>query len=181
MEDIEIITNQLPQQGPGVHGTTAGPKLDKDKQKAAQNPQMAKAARHRDGVRRNHLVTRKSKESSANGMDEWSTTDIDFLNKYQLLTSKPVIYVVNLTKKVYEEGEQVAQEDSRVGHGPRGGGDHIYPLLRSLRGSAQDVPEEGKAQVREGAGHDIPSLPKIIKTGFNTIHLIYFFTTGPTR
>ena len=36
-----------------------------------------------------------------NGMDEWSTTDIDFLNKYQLLTSKPVIYVVNLTKKAY--------------------------------------------------------------------------------
>ena len=42
-------------------------------------------------------------------MDEWSTTDIDFLNKYQLLTSKPVI-VVNLTKKDYARRQQVAQK-----------------------------------------------------------------------
>ena len=34
-----------------------------------------------------------------NGMEQWSTTDVDFLNTYQLLTAKPVIYLVNLTKK----------------------------------------------------------------------------------
>ena len=34
-------------------------------------------------------------------MEQWSTTDVDFLNTYQLLTSKPVIYLVNLTEKDY--------------------------------------------------------------------------------
>jgi len=32
-------------------------------------------------------------------MEQWSTSDIHYINKYQLLTAKPVFYVVNLTKK----------------------------------------------------------------------------------
>lgn len=32
---------------------------------------------------------------------EWSAKDVDFLNKHLLLTSKPVIYLVNIGKEEY--------------------------------------------------------------------------------
>ena len=32
-------------------------------------------------------------------MSQWSTKDIEFLNDYQLLTSKPVMFAVNMNKK----------------------------------------------------------------------------------
>ena len=35
-----------------------------------------------------------------NGMDQWTTSDVDFINSYQLLTAKPVIYLINLTKMI---------------------------------------------------------------------------------
>ncbi len=32
---------------------------------------------------------------------EWNLKDVDFLNTVQLITAKPVVYLVNLTEKAY--------------------------------------------------------------------------------
>jgi obg-like ATPase 1 len=36
---------------------------------------------------------------------DWSQREVEFLNKYLLLTSKPMIYLINLNKKDYMEGK----------------------------------------------------------------------------
>merc|ERR1712242_518499 len=37
-----------------------------------------------------------------NGLDIWTTTDIDYLNEYQLLTAKPVMFAVNMNMRDYQ-------------------------------------------------------------------------------
>merc|ERR1711879_1118592 len=36
-----------------------------------------------------------------NNMENWTTSDIEFLNDYQLLTGKPCMFAINLNKKDY--------------------------------------------------------------------------------
>ena len=176
VDDIEIITSELRNKDLEFMNMTKG-KLDKDKQKAAQNPQMAKAHATETACVEKVIKWLEDGKEVRNGMDEWSTTDIDFLNKYQLLTAKPVIYVVNLTKKDYARKANKWLKKIHewvMGHG----GGVIIPFSGAFEAELQDVPEEGKAEYEKEQGMT-SVLPKIIKTGFSTIHLIYFFTAGP--
>ena len=52
------------------------------------------------------------------------------------------------------------------------------PISSLVWNSPQDVPEDEKAQFQKDK-EMTTILPKIIKTAFSTIHLIYFFTAGP--
>ena len=51
------------------------------------------------------------------------------------------------------------------------------PISSLVWNSPQDVPEDEKAQFQKDK-EMTTILPKIIKTAFSTIHLIYFFTAG---
>ncbi|GJU70927.1 OLA1 protein [Tanacetum coccineum] len=58
------------------------------------------------------------------------------------------------------------------------GGEQIIPFSCSLERNLADMPEDEAAKYCEE--NKIQSaLPKIIKTGFSAINLIYFFTAGP--
>ncbi|KAF5742420.1 hypothetical protein HS088_TW09G00468 [Tripterygium wilfordii] len=58
------------------------------------------------------------------------------------------------------------------------GGELIIPVSCSLERSLADMPPDEAAKYCEG--NKVQSgLPKIIKTGFSAINLIYFFTAGP--
>ena len=59
-----------------------------------------------------------------------------------------------------------------------GGGDPILPFSGVLEGKLADMPEDEGEQYCK-ANEISSALPKIIKTGFTTIHLVYFFTCGP--
>lgn len=106
----------------------------------------------------------------------WSAKDIDFLNQYQLLTAKPVVYLVNLSKADYLRKKnkflgKIAEWVSSHG------GDPIIPFSGAYENELVDMPEDEKAKAEVEAGQP-SALPKIITTGFRAIHLIYFFTAG---
>jgi obg-like ATPase 1 len=111
-----------------------------------------------------------------NGMDQWSTIDVDYLNTYMLLTSKPVIYLINLTAKDYARKKNkwlVKIHEWVKGHG----GGQIIPFSGGFECELQNTPDDGKVQFQKDQ-EMTTVLPKIIKTAFSTIHLIYFFTAG---
>merc|ERR1719272_2866050 len=43
------------------------------------------------------LAWLESGKDIRNGMDDWSTTDIEYLNEYALLTAKPVMFAINVS------------------------------------------------------------------------------------
>ncbi|KAF3789732.1 Obg-like ATPase 1 [Nymphaea thermarum] len=102
-------------------------------------------------------------------LGDWKAADIEFLNTFQLLTAKPVVYLVNMNEKDYQRKKNKVQEH---------GGEPIIPFSCILERKLADMPEDEAAKYCEENKLQ-SALPKIIKTGFAAINLIYFFTAGP--
>lgn len=110
-------------------------------------------------------------------LGDWKAAEVEIMNPFQFLTAKPVVYLVNVTEKDYQrkKNKWIAKIHAWV---QESGGDPIIPFSGAFESKLADMPEdEAAAYCKE---HDLQSaLPKIIKTGFTAIHLIYFFTAGP--
>lgn len=108
---------------------------------------------------------------------DWGLKDIEILNTLQLLTAKPVVYLVNLSEKDYIRKKNkwlVKIFEWVAAHG----GEPIIPFSGAFENALVDLPEDEQDKFCKEQG--APSaLPKIITTGFRAIHLIYFFTAGP--
>lgn len=109
---------------------------------------------------------------------EWGIREVEVLNSWQLLTAKPVVYLVNMSARDYSRKKNK--------HLPKifewvqaHGSDPIIPFSGAFENSWIDLPDEA-AQKAFAAEHDgaTSALNKIITTGFKAIHLIYFFTAG---
>jgi hypothetical protein len=107
---------------------------------------------------------------------EWSAREVEWLNTNPMITAKPVVYLVNLTEKAYTTKKskwlpKVAAWVAEHGGGP------VIPFSGAYESRLADMPDDEAAKAAEEAG--APSaLPKIIRTGFAHIQLIYFFTAG---
>jgi len=93
-----------------------------------------------------------------------------------LLTAKPVIYLVNLSRRDFERKKNKFLVKIHEWVQSHGGG-VIIPFSGEVESELQTVPEEEKEQWCKDQGVQ-SMLPKIIKTAFSTVHLIYFFTAG---
>jgi len=110
---------------------------------------------------------------------DWNQADIEILNKHLFITSKPMIYLVNLSEKDFirkknkwlpKIKEYVDKNDS---------GATIIPLSGAFEQKLMDMEtdEERKAYIEETKCS--PALEKIIVQGYKALQLIYFFTAGP--
>ncbi|GBF92492.1 obg-like ATPase [Raphidocelis subcapitata] len=110
---------------------------------------------------------------------EWNLREVEALNTWQLLTAKPVVYLVNMSVKDYQRKKNK--------HLPKifewvkeHGGDPIIPFSGAFENSWVELEDDAEAQKKFAEEHEgaTSALPKIITTGFKAIHLIYFFTAG---
>ncbi|KAG2395493.1 Obg-like ATPase [Vigna angularis] len=111
-------------------------------------------------------------------LGEWKAADIEILNSFQLLTAKPVVYLARISDTL---GLDVIPHCCKVRIHTRvqeHGGEQIIPFSCAFERNFSDLPPDEAAKYCEE--NKIQSaLPKIIKTGFSAINLIYFFTAGP--
>ncbi|KAM9341983.1 obg-like ATPase 1 isoform 2-T2 [Pholidichthys leucotaenia] len=109
---------------------------------------------------------------------DWNDKEIEVLNKYLLLTSKPMIYLVNLSEKDYIRRKNkwlVKIKEWVDSHDP---GALVIPFSGGLENQLQDSTEEEKQKYC--TEHKTQSaLSKIIKAGYAALQLEYFFTAGP--
>uniref|UniRef100_A0A3P8PAC4 Obg like ATPase 1 n=1 Tax=Astatotilapia calliptera TaxID=8154 RepID=A0A3P8PAC4_ASTCA len=103
---------------------------------------------------------------------------IEVLNKYLFLTSKPMIYLVNLSEKDYIRRKNkwlVKIKEWVDSHDP---GALVIPFSGGLESLLQDKSEEERQKY--STKHKTQSaLSKIIKAGYAALQLEYFFTAGP--
>lgn len=111
---------------------------------------------------------------------DWTSAEVEVLNQHLFLTAKPAIYLVNLSEKDYirRKNKWLAKIKEWV---DAHSGELIIPFSASLEGKLVDIEtNEGEDAVKEyleKAGC-VSALGKIVKTGFKTLRLIYFFTAG---
>ncbi|KAL4676336.1 hypothetical protein H8959_010481 [Pygathrix nigripes] len=94
---------------------------------------------------------------------DWNDKEIEVFNKHLFLTSKPMVYLVNLSEKDYIRKKNKWLIKIKDG---------------ALELKLQELNAEERQKYLE-ANMTQSALPKIIKAGFAALQLEYFFTVGP--
>lgn len=112
---------------------------------------------------------------------EWDSKDVEVLNRFQFITAKPMIYLVNISKKAYlaKGNKWLPLIDDFVKE--RGCGDTVLPFSVTFEQEAIDAETAGglaakQAYFKEQGARTM--LPKIIKGGYEILSLIHYFTSG---
>ncbi len=100
---------------------------------------------------------------------EYTEDERAILKRLSLLTSKPVIYVVNVS-------EQDAADPSWKS--PLGEGRRAIPISIKLESDLVDLPKEEQQDYLTAMGLKQTALDRLIRTGFEVLDLITFFTAG---
>eukprot|EP01023_Acetabularia_acetabulum_P019621 TRINITY_DN2000_c0_g1_i1.p1 TRINITY_DN2000_c0_g1~~TRINITY_DN2000_c0_g1_i1.p1 ORF type:complete len:390 (-),score=67.99 TRINITY_DN2000_c0_g1_i1:303-1472(-) len=107
---------------------------------------------------------------------DWSAKEIEYLNTQQFISSKPVVYIVNMAEKdfIRKKNKWLPKIAEWV---KNHGGDPVIPYSAAYEQKVFDMEPQDKENYYKETG-TTSQLNKIITTGFRAIHLIYFFTAG---
>ncbi|XP_043234683.1 obg-like ATPase 1 [Amphibalanus amphitrite] len=109
---------------------------------------------------------------------DWNAHEIEVLNKHLFLTTKPVIYLVNLSEKdfIRKKNKWLVKIKEAVEKSDPGA--LIVPFSAAFELQVVDMSKEEKKAFEEE--HKATSqLEKIIVAGYKALNLQYFFTCGP--
>lgn len=114
---------------------------------------------------------------------DWTTTEIEFIKEHMgnLITTKPVIYLINLTSEdfVRKKNKWLAKIHAWV---QEHGGGTMIPFsvdFEQKLWSLRDDLDAKKAFLDESKCTS--SLPKMVVQGYKELDLIYYFTAGETE
>ena len=142
-----------------------------------------RAAKGHDAVEKKAVVLCKRLEASLNegkpatAIEPNDEDEALVLRDMFLLTSKPSFFVVNV------KDDQLADLDndplvSQVLQLGKERGVPVVTISAEIEAEIMQLPEEERAEFIESLGLDEPGLHKVIRTGYETLDLITYFTAG---
>eukprot|EP01098_Paradermamoeba_levis_P005253 TRINITY_DN2225_c0_g1_i1.p1 TRINITY_DN2225_c0_g1~~TRINITY_DN2225_c0_g1_i1.p1 ORF type:complete len:402 (+),score=136.08 TRINITY_DN2225_c0_g1_i1:81-1286(+) len=110
---------------------------------------------------------------------EWSTAEVELINnKFRLITTKPVIYLVNLTQADFLRKKNKFLPAIHKWIQEHGGGAMI-PFSVEFETGIWNLRQDKEGLEKFLKEHNSKSaLPKMITTGYHELDLIHFFTVG---
>ena len=116
----------------------------------------------------------KSGHPASTVIKEWNNDDPNpDITALQLLTEKPVIYVFNASEKQLQEKWM---PDSALQK--RTGSDPFVIISAKLESELSELSDEESKKFLQSFGIETSGLDALIRTGYQTLGLITFFTTG---
>ncbi|CAA7268169.1 unnamed protein product [Cyclocybe aegerita] len=110
---------------------------------------------------------------------EWTNKEIDVVNGLQLLTAKPITYLVNLSEKDYVRKKNKWLPKIKAWIDSNNPGDPLIPFSVALEERLGAMSAEEKKAEEESIGAT-SALPKITQAGYSSLmYLIRYFTCGP--
>jgi len=109
---------------------------------------------------------------------DWDIKEIEVLNKHLLITSKPMIYLVNLSEKDYIRKKNKWLAKIKAWIDANDSGAILIPFSGALELKLADMEAEACEQYLKDNG-SASALDKIIVQGYKALQLMYFFTAGP--
>ncbi len=97
-----------------------------------------------------------------------------FMNKLQLVTAKPFVYIANLHE---DEAKNIFVED--LERHAESIGSSVIRVYAKAEGELADLEDDEKNEYLSLLGQSEPALNKIIKKGFEMLNLFSYFTAGP--
>lgn len=109
---------------------------------------------------------------------EWAAKDIEWLNNHQFITSKPIVYLVNISVEDYNKKKNKHLPKISKWIQEHGGGPMIpFSADFETRVTAAGTDPEVRKKAAEELG-SASCIPRIIKVGYQTLRLIHYFTAG---
>jgi len=110
---------------------------------------------------------------------DWGANDILVLNEHLFITSKPMLYLVNLSEKDFIRKKNKWLPKIKEFIDKNDPGAMIIPISAAFEQKLMDMEtdDERKAYIEETKCQS--SLEKVIKQGYKALQLEYFFTGGP--
>jgi GTP-binding protein YchF len=123
---------------------------------------------------RAHLYEGKTARSFAPSAEE-----ISMMDNLQLLTAKPVVYVVNIDEEdlSVEEPEAVKELKALA----EAEGSPVIGVCASLEGELEEIDEEEKKLFLQEYGLEETSLNRLVRVGYDFLDLITYFTIKGTE
>lgn len=109
---------------------------------------------------------------------DWNAADIEVLNKHLFITSKPMIYLVNLSEKDYirKKNKWLPKIKEYVDkHDP---GAMIIPFSGAFEQKLAEMADDDERKAFQEETKCNTNLEKIIVQGYKALGLQYFFTAG---
>lgn len=105
--------------------------------------------------------------------DEMTPQEIEMIKEYNLLTFKPFVYALNIGEDQLSEADQIKQEFEERLDKP------VQVVCARLEEQMLEFDEQDKQDyLGEITNGDVPTLDDLIKLAFDTVGLMYYFTTG---
>eukprot|EP01119_Soliformovum_irregulare_P024031 TRINITY_DN852_c0_g1_i1.p1 TRINITY_DN852_c0_g1~~TRINITY_DN852_c0_g1_i1.p1 ORF type:complete len:395 (-),score=142.56 TRINITY_DN852_c0_g1_i1:38-1222(-) len=119
------------------------------------------------------------KEGKQVRFGDWKAIDMDNINALSLLTAKPVVYLINMSEKDYfrKANKFLPKVKAWV---DANGAEPMVPFSGAIESKILAMAPEELNAFAEANGQKTltSSIPKIIKTGYHSLELVHFFTSG---
>ncbi len=106
---------------------------------------------------------------------EMEEEDRKTLRTWQFITRKPVLYVANVDDRAAEDNEYVKAVRERAA----GENAEVVVLCAAMEAELAELEEEDQAEFLAELGQSEPGLHRLIRTGYDLLDLLTFFTAGP--
>ena len=110
---------------------------------------------------------------------DWNQNDIEVLNKHLFITSKPMIYLVNLSEKDFIRKKNKFLPKIKEYVDKNDPGATIIPFSGAFEQNLMEMETEDERKKYQEETKCTTTLDKIIVQGYKALQLIYFFTAGP--
>ncbi|MER8443880.1 redox-regulated ATPase YchF [Mesorhizobium sp. M1066] len=105
-----------------------------------------------------------------------STEDLRILQGLNLLTSHPVLYVCNVAEADAATGNEHTSAVEKMA-AAQGAGTVV--ISAAIEAEVAQLSDEEEMEFLSSLGLDEPGLNKVIRAGYDLLHLITYFTAGP--
>jgi GTP-binding protein YchF len=109
---------------------------------------------------------------------EMSDEDRKLMKGFNLLTSKPVLYLANVAEDDLPEGDNAHVRALTAAVEASGEVAHVIPISSKIESELSELPPEDRADFLASLGLDEPGLHKLIREGYRLLGLQVYFTAG---
>jgi GTP-binding protein YchF len=102
--------------------------------------------------------------------------DLAILQGLNLLTSHPVLYVCNVSEADAAAGNEHTRAVEKMADAQGAG---AVTISAAIEAEVAQLPDEEAKEFLADLGLDEPGLDKLIRAGYDLLHLITYFTVGP--
>jgi GTP-binding protein YchF len=109
---------------------------------------------------------------------EMSDEERKLMKGFNLLTSKPVLYLANVAEGDLPEGDNAHVRALRAAVEASGEVAHVIPISSKIESELSELPPEDREDFLGSLGLEEPGLHKLIREGYRLLGLQVYFTAG---